>query len=175
MNKFPVTKIFMYDKNDTNIGEFRRTLKNKDVKIKIKREEVKIKRKYTYVEKKLLTKQIVKAEFSIICDFNTFKEMFNYTEEVTTLENIRVGFVNGKRYEKLELYNCNVSIEADINYKIGQESTVTFKIDAQGTNGIYFDMKYGRTYGQIKEQGLTYEDLKKYTYWEIKYLDKLNR
>lgn len=172
---FPTTKIFLADQNDVNIAEFSKTLKNKNVNIKIKREEVKIKRGYTYVEKKLLTKQNVKAEFSIICDFAVFKNLFDYTEEVTTLENIRVGFVNGKKFEKFEMYNCNVTIEADINYKYDKESVVTFKIEPQGINGKYFDLLYGRTNTQIKEQGLTNLDLKKYTNWEIKYLSKLER
>lgn len=171
----PVSKIFISDKNDNNIGEWSKTLKNKDVNVKISREEVKIKRPYTYVEKKILTKQIVKAEFSIICVFDVFKQLFKYDQETCLIENMRVGFVMGSRFESLELYNCNISIEADINFKVDKESMVKFKIEAQGVDGKYFDLRKGRTYEQIKDQGLTYQDLRKYTYWEIKYLNKLDR
>ena len=130
----PVTKIYFADANNNKIAEFYKTLKSKNVGLKISKKEQKINRNYTHTEKKLFTKTLVKAEFSIICNFDEFKDLFN-----RDLEGIRVGFVNSKKYEKLELYNCNISTEADINFKHDKESTVTFKIEPQGDNGLYFD------------------------------------
>lgn len=138
---FPVTSIVFLNESDVSTVEFDKTLKSKNTNIKINRKEVKIVRPYTYIEKKLLTKQIVKAEFSIFCDFDQFKTLFKSNQEVVTIEIPKVVFKNKEKLKNFELYNCNVTIEMDLNFKCDKESTVTIKMEAQGKNGLYFDIK----------------------------------
>ena len=100
---YPVTKIFIIDKNNVSIGEFTKTLKNKNVNVKIKRDEVKIKRGYTFSEKKLLTKQNVKAEFSIMCDFYEFKNLFDMDAGYSgNVYDIKTATKNGIIYPSLD-------------------------------------------------------------------------
>ena len=137
---FVATAIEIYDNNGVWIQDFYKTLKDKPVSIKISRKETKITRGYTLKETKLLGKNEVVGTFDVLADIDFLKNFMFEGDEVKVLEGHKIVFKNDKIFKSIELYNCNVVVKGDINLKYDKYSSMNIKAEAQGINGIYWDI-----------------------------------
>lgn len=137
---YPVTSIVFTNKSDLEIANFSKTVKSKNVNVKMSKEKVKINRKYNNRDKNIFIKEKVSSEFSIFNDLAVVKQLSPDTEEISFFENIKVELINSKKNTNLTLYNCNIEMSTELNYKYDKESTTTFKINSQGTDGKYWEL-----------------------------------
>lgn len=137
---YPVTSIILTNSNDVEIATFEKTVKSKNVNVKMSKEKVKISRKYNNKDKNVFIKEVVTSEFSVFNDLTVIKQLSPDTDDISFFENIKVELINSKKNTNLTLYNCNIEMSTELNYKYGKESTTTFKISSQGTNGKYWEL-----------------------------------
>ena len=137
---YPVTSIILTNSNDVEIATFEKTVKSKNVNVKMSKEKVKISRKYNNKDKNVFIKEVVTSEFSVFNDLTVIKQLSPDTDDISFFENIKVELINSKKNTNLTLYNCNIEMSTELNYKYGKESTTTFKISSQGNNGKYWEL-----------------------------------
>lgn len=165
-----VDEIILLDKNDQLIKSFSETLREKDVKIKIKRETKKIKRNWSFQVKEIQSKLSVEAEFSILSDFSTYLEIEGNKNEFRELDGMKAIFRNKENGENFDLFNCNLEVEYEINYKYEEFSFIKFKLSAQGgQDDIVFELVKGRTHKEIQTAKKTHLSLSANTHYEIRY------